>query len=764
MKPFPHLHSATLFIAAMLAGLGAASPVYCDTATGALAASIRLNEQRIDRNGEIMPLLFGDIPQDVDINSVIRIKIDRDALNRHVTAPVATAQAQAETDKLRPILEAAEALLRSAATSVDIANEAAIRAIEAEALGRNADGQLLELGGRSEATLGKFATDLFAYIKALESAPDFEIRAHGSLLEKRFNTVAEDIAAGSQAYTADGGARQGTMAYNVYIANLSASVVLEFLNDELQWLQTRQRQAIAVIREELATVALALVARSPSQDGSMQRLHVEYYDELPPGEIVHLDKINWTEDSRAMQEMLEATRPVVAAMEDLRTRRIDAAEAIERILNANGVDVQGLVRAVDDLATSAATLRETDWQLELERLRAEVESMSASRPADTQQLRTAWKELRDTVTAAENAIRLLETRNRLQALKELAKRDLGNGDPVDTLTAFLGRIDNISTSVRGWIGDLEALKSPLTSTASKLRDFMTAYNNFVTTVGRTSGTQRERLESSLKRWSSTLFADVKDRAETVKRETERLVEALKRLKSNNDHRQRLATQLRLYANLDLPVPDDVLYVTGDKLKDTFVDLRTLRQRQDGSVVILDAYLYRLERSGADGSGEVKVGSKMDQGRQQFVLKRYGWYSKPNVGVAYVSSQDKLEGQDKRTTQFTAQASWLFRYRTWAETDPVAMASKPLLAPKPWYSDIGVGPHLVAVDLDKDNQQEIGLGVTLSFFEDFLQLGYGWSVTLDQEPYYFVGLKLLQFGASMGVDTQSSSAMFGNGSE
>ena len=67
-------------------------------------------------------------------------------------------------------------------------------------------------------------------------------------------------------------------------------------------------------------------------------------------------------------------------------------------------------------------------------------------------------------------------------------------------------------------------------------------------------------------------------------------------------------------------------------------------------------------------------------------------------------------------------------------------------------------------MNKDSQQEVGLGLTVSFLDDFIQLGYGWNLTLDRDQYWFVGLKLLQFGSTMGVQTQPSPAAFQPGTQ
>jgi hypothetical protein len=55
-------------------------------------------------------------------------------------------------------------------------------------------------------------------------------------------------------------------------------------------------------------------------------------------------------------------------------------------------------------------------------------------------------------------------------------------------------------------------------------------------------------------------------------------------------------------------------------------------------------------------------------------------------------------------------------------------------------DIGIGLNLAALDFNKDSTQELGAGVAVTAFRDYLQAGYGYNVNLNKY-YWFFGLKL-----------------------
>ena len=239
------------------------------------------------------------------------------------------------------------------------------------------------------------------------------------------------------------------------------------------------------------------------------------------------------------------------------------------------------------------------------------------------------------------------------------------------------------------------------------------------------------------------FARIAGNVTAVAKDIDALLSALGRLQFDE------SGQLELYANTDFPIPSNVNYVLGQNIKDTYLDLRTIPGRRDNTPVVLEALLFRTQPETADGASvpQAKISAQIDRERQSFRLHRFGIYSVPNVGVAYVSSMDVLPGQTEKTSQFTVQASWLFRYRSWVKDTSYR---RPALLHPSWWDDVGIGVHALALDLNTDSQQEIGVGLTLSLLKDVLQLGYGVNLTLDEEQYFFVGLKLLQFGQTLNV--------------
>jgi hypothetical protein len=70
-----------------------------------------------------------------------------------------------------------------------------------------------------------------------------------------------------------------------------------------------------------------------------------------------------------------------------------------------------------------------------------------------------------------------------------------------------------------------------------------------------------------------------------------------------------------------------------------------------------------------------------------------------------------------------------------------------------YLTPGIGLNIATFDFENNNKPEIGLGLTASFFQDYLQAGYGRNMSTD-DNYWFFGLRLPLFGWATGTTTLS----------
>lgn len=127
--------------------------------------------------------------------------------------------------------------------------------------------------------------------------------------------------------------------------------------------------------------------------------------------------------------------------------------------------------------------------------------------------------------------------------------------------------------------------------------------------------------------------------------------------------------LNTYVATTIDPPEMSYFVPLHKVKNTWLDIRTIVDREEGLVVTLHARLYRVEQS--NGQLVINKESVLDAEIQQFRLLRYGLFGAYSVGLAYIESQNILEGQTEKTQSFQPNVSWIMRLRNWRDYDDPA---------------------------------------------------------------------------------------------
>jgi hypothetical protein len=70
-----------------------------------------------------------------------------------------------------------------------------------------------------------------------------------------------------------------------------------------------------------------------------------------------------------------------------------------------------------------------------------------------------------------------------------------------------------------------------------------------------------------------------------------------------------------------------------------------------------------------------------------------------------------------------------------------------------FVELGLGINVATLDFNNDNNPEIGIGVVASFFKDYVQIGYGRNIGVDQN-YWFFGLRLPFLGFNFNGTTKT----------
>ncbi|MES1242080.1 MAG: hypothetical protein ABUT39_10710 [Acidobacteriota bacterium] len=678
---------------------------------GILSRAIVLVEEPEEKKGSY-PMPFGTTPQDVDINSTVRVRISTDELLAGLSgSPLLTPAAQ-ETVTLRKSaeeLKKADAHLQQA-----IADATQLTRLVAE--GRRDSPEFQQIAAGAQAGLSALFQIMKGYREALEASPRPEIRQHAAEVRATSNAVLVQP--------------QARFAY-------AALVVAE-----IRW--TLGQLDAARTRLEAASPSLALILSASliRPDGTTE-VGLPHYNDIPIGVPKSVDKLSLalTPEQIALQEDAAALAQVlnnaVAGSADLR-------EAVRALFAAQGVDLQSLKDALDRVQEDAEALRATNWSQIGTSLEARLQTALRKAAPDESEIledrlipeaKTLQSRTRGLQTTLAGLI--LSVKTLQSSLAEASEQD-----PVGQIIALLTVAQVGSDLVSGEIfrtfkAELEDWSKAVSSLQEQVGEFWTAAEDLPeTTRDEITEVLSQAAEDQLGALNTHL-AELRDAAGQVGDQLKSLLADFKGAPA-------------LAAALDQPPPDTSFRVVFQEIKDTWLDIRTLNPRAEDDVVVVRAWLYSMKPS-ADDPDKLVEGEELDSDLQQLRLLRFGWFSNPAVGVVYMSSLNDLaqdeDGEEKQVRAFAPQISWLLRHRAWRTptAEPVAFRFQPS-----WWHSLSLGIHTLSLDLDNDNQQELGLGVSVSLFNNFLQIGGGWDVSLDDEPYVFLGTRLLDLARSLGV--------------
>lgn len=676
---------------------------------GVLSRAIHLVEEPEEKKGPY-PMPFGTTPQDVDINSTIRVRISTDELLASLAgSPVLTPAAQevAALRKSAEELKKADALLQRA-----IANATALMKLAAD--GRQASSEFEQLARQDQADIGGMLTIVVAHLEALKASPRPDFRQHAVEGRERSNQAIP----------------QGRLAYAAFVV------------EEIRWTLEQLEAARVRLESDSPSLSLILSASLVRPDGTTEA-GLPHYNDVPIGVPKSVDKLSLalTPEQIALQEDAAALAQVlnnaVAGSADLRA-------VVRDLFKAQGVDLQPLEDALDRVQEDAETLRNTDWSqvgndLEI-RLRAALQTATADQRSllektvsEAEALQSRARDLRTTLAGLVVSVKTLKSSlteaseqdptAQLVALLTIAQAgaDLASGE---LFRSFRAELELWSKAVQSLQGQVEEIRTSAEDLPEKLQDEVTEV------LEQAAEDQLGALKTHL--------AELRTAASQVGGQLKDFVASLKGAPA-------------LAVALDVPPPDTSFRVAFQEIKDTWLDIRTLNPRAEDDIVVLRAWLYSMKPS-EDDPEKLVEDEELDSDLQQLRLLRFGWYSNPGVGVVYMSSVNDLaqgeDGEAKQTRAFAPQISWLLRHRAWRTPtpDPAPFHFQPR-----WWHSVSLGLHTLSLDLDNDNQQELGLGVSLSLLNNFLQIGGGWDVSLDDEPYVFIGTKLLDLARSLGVN-------------
>jgi hypothetical protein len=177
-------------------------------------------------------------------------------------------------------------------------------------------------------------------------------------------------------------------------------------------------------------------------------------------------------------------------------------------------------------------------------------------------------------------------------------------------------------------------------------------------------------------------------------------------------------------------PPESFTVPVDMARDTYLNLERT-PRQIGDTITVYASLRQGDR-------------EIDDQTTSFVVEQFGYGGRLSPSVVLVTP-DRLAGSDDRF-HFAPVLSWMHTYRPRPEEGGASFLLRGF--------EPSAGIHAAFLNFDRDRELEIGLGGTVSFWRDRLQVGAGWNLMAQQEDegryYFFLGSDLISILQTIGL--------------
>lgn len=485
----------------------------------------------------------------------------------------------------------------------------------------------------------------------------------------------------------------------------------EFLRKEIEKIDRENAALVKEVESRQSHLRLTAYLESGKQRTAV---HLPCYDNLGAGEARGRDRMGLDlspEEMGRLQDQWQKTKDLAAAAEEVRTEQKELRTALEEQARSLAPNLGAVLDAAAALEASIhdipiqEMLRETrdDLQALADAVEASAETLGDSVAKRARNFPKTW---------APRVEALGEVYAIVDEVRELA--DAWKAVKAEQVLDLAWRTSDLATRVSNVLKKVKGMTA--------LNDGKTAF--------------RDVLDSNLRGLAAEAIAQVEGLVDEA---------ANTRLSTNFDrlHKIWVAGQA-LAETIDDFVGDLAQPVEGhipsphafripvDDVKDTYIDL-TRTPRQEGDRLSFRAELFR---AGAE--------EPSDEMEASFEPEYFGWHARLSPSVVLVRPTSLANSEEQFA--FAPALSWVHRYRPRPEHDEFMDGVARALDP-------AFGIHAAFVNFDPNTSIEIGLGATLSFWEDRLQLGFGTNLMANDNSgryYYFVGSDLISLLNTIGI--------------
>jgi hypothetical protein len=443
-------------------------------------------------------------------------------------------------------------------------------------------------------------------------------------------------------------------------------------------------------------------------------IHVKGYDSLPEMRVAARDRwgLNLSEcERRELQGQIEATEALALTIDKVRTTELSIKEGIGNVLHITAPDLAEQVKKAEVLVgklTDQQRLEgvKKDFDRAIEKARQDLDRFSSEQlDAAAQLVDSLPRILVKDVAGVDTLLVMIADGDKLVGQWRQAD-SIRDYESIATLVVDTGELArqlmNEKSKLPKWV------QEAATSTKTLLNQHVeSVQQDVIATLEEL--TNAEELQVVLEDVQS-YYADVRSAVEVIDRVT------------------RLLKIGQIPVEQVAPEVPEAFEVGIEDLQDTAIDLKRLPLKDGDSVLLRATYK--------------KPGHKAVVSEPKFEITHYGWYAKLSPSVVLVKPTELESGNE--SYRFAPALGWMHHYRPRPSDKGVASFLRPM--------EMSFGLH--SIFLNFDDESGIGLGATLSFWNDRLQFGAGYNLSADADDngryYYYVGSDLIGLLQTVGI--------------
>lgn len=622
----------------------------------------------------------------IDINSTIKVRIDRDRLISSFGQPLLSLSLENISPQREALLESLQLIKEYLVLSQQIQSTYMAT--------HDAEGKRLP-GMENE-------------IKILTDKQKEQARMGMSILRnvKKYIAITQQIQfTGDPLFSQE--ISKWMKEHNLEFNSVKDPILSKFIQDEVNRMNEIAQGRMDRLLQAAQKFKLRIRARLIREGGTPTPFHVPGYDNLETGDPRIVDKLSLKLDEEREKELkkeVDFHAKVADSINGIRNEGKELRKTLPEVFNSILADIRQLLDSIKPEQIEESLVRPTKT-LENQLISLEIQlKNSGVSEAELGKLKELIEKIKTLREKGENIVKSLKGLNEIKALP--------NASPGDILVNLTQRA----------IKDGINMAKDISGFAASVKQVIKEIENIYAEIGGNSLLKAKLGQVLLDGLQKSINENFKPTIEILEKHKD-LIEKIKEIA---EILHKTAPDL---IRLPEGIKDDskIRDIPLDEIQDTELQLlRTSRRDRD-----LVEFTFQLIKND---------GSVMAEGSRLFRVTKFGLHSNVSGNVIFVNRLENPTGVEEVNFVAAPAVSYTFRYRT-REGSTFA---------KVWnIFNPGMGLNTSLLNF-QGSDAELGVGATLSLFGDIIQGGYGYNLQVDSKHgYFFVGIGLFEMIGAMG---------------